>query len=252
MMKNLFLSTVLTMTTATTYASTCSYNFDANQSEITSAFGSGLLLFPSINGQKTSFDITPTSTDHISYAASSKDFATTNNPDINVPATGIFAFEYKVKVPTYLLPSEEQLMSWILPAGYNNSEMALHLMITINNNIHANPNVNTLDIYVNDSGTPLNSTPITNTSDGYQTVGVYINQSTNKIAFIINGVDTGYMAELPNAIESMAFPHLSGFYGIQTSSPTIGTNVSIELITDHDQMHFSYPVGTTDICGNAI
>ncbi|WP_433848258.1 DUF4882 family protein [Acinetobacter proteolyticus] len=93
---------------------------------------------------------------------------------------------------------------------------------------------------------------MTTTSNGYQRLGVYVNQTTKQIGLIFNGMNSGYIRSFANKLDSFAFANMAGQYGIPTGSPTIGQNISIELITDHAGLQFTYPTGTKDICGNTI
>ncbi|NUG52307.1 DUF4882 family protein, partial [Acinetobacter lactucae] len=80
--------------------------------------------------------------------------------------------------------------------------------------------------------------------------GIYINQNTKQVGFILNGVDQGYQSTLPAPLENIRFSASSGISIY--SNQLFGQEFSNELITDRNALQFSYPQGTTDICGNAI
>ncbi len=91
---------------------------------------------------------------------------------------------------------------------------------------------------------------MTDNTNEYQRLGVYINQDTNQVGFISNGVDEGYQFKLPGALQKIAFS-MNGNINI-LSTNLFGQELSNELITDRTALQFNYPQGTTDICGNAI
>lgn len=47
-------------------------------------------------------------------------------------------------------------------------------------------------------------TKMTDNTNEYQRLGVYINQDTNQVGFISNGVDEGYQFKLPGALQKIA------------------------------------------------
>ncbi|HGF9414742.1 TPA: DUF4882 family protein, partial [Acinetobacter baumannii] len=91
---------------------------------------------------------------------------------------------------------------------------------------------------------------MTDNTNEYQRLGVYINQDTNQVGFISNGVDEGYQFKLPGALQKIAFT-VEGIAYIESTN-LFGYEFSNELITDHNALKFNYPQGTTDMCGNAI
>ncbi|EPZ0889646.1 DUF4882 family protein, partial [Acinetobacter baumannii] len=91
---------------------------------------------------------------------------------------------------------------------------------------------------------------MTDNTNEYQRLGVYINQDTNQVGFISNGVDEGYQSTLPAPLENIRF-FVSSDISIDAEQ-LFGQELSNELITDRNALQFNYPQGTTDICGNAI
>ncbi|MDC4634942.1 DUF4882 domain-containing protein [Acinetobacter baumannii] len=91
---------------------------------------------------------------------------------------------------------------------------------------------------------------MTDNTNEYQRLGVYINQDTNQVGFISNGVDEGYQFKLPGALQKIAFS-MNGNINI-LSTNLFRQELSNELITDRNTLQFNYPQGTTDMCGNTI
>lgn len=93
--------------------------------------------------------------------------------------------------------------------------------------------------------------PIMLPSDGKVRVGLYFNQISKQIGYIINGTNYGYLNLITeNALKNIGFNGV----GIQSPNPNfkfLGKTVSVQLITNKANMQFTYPTGTTDICGNA-
>lgn len=103
-----------------------------------------------------------------------------------------------------------------------------------------------------DGATGMIELPLTSTTDGYQKIGIYVNQDTKQVGVIYNGVNKGYVSTNPSKINSLAFTNGMAYYGTDSTSPNIGKVHSVELITDKNQFQFTYPTGTKDICGNVI
>ncbi len=93
--------------------------------------------------------------------------------------------------------------------------------------------------------------PVTVPTDGKVRVGLYFNQVSKQMGYIINGTNYGYLNLLTeNSLKSIGFKGV----GIQSPNPNskfLGKTVSVQLITNKANMQFTYPTGTTDICGNA-
>ncbi|WP_433848163.1 DUF4882 family protein [Acinetobacter proteolyticus] len=104
-MKKLILGTLFCVSSISSTFAACTYNFDATQNEI-SAYSPGMLKFPNISGQQASFNVTA-DTGVKGYMAVSSQYLSTSKGDIAPPSTGVFAFEYKFKVPTNSLTSNE-------------------------------------------------------------------------------------------------------------------------------------------------
>jgi len=93
--------------------------------------------------------------------------------------------------------------------------------------------------------------PITLPTDGKVRVGLYFNQVSKQVGYIINGTNYGYLNLIAeNALKNIGFNGV----GIQSPNPNskfLGKTVSVQLITNKANMQFTYPTGTTDICGSA-
>lgn len=93
--------------------------------------------------------------------------------------------------------------------------------------------------------------PIMLPTDGKVRVGLYFNQVSKQVGYIINGTNYGYLNLIAeNALKNIGFNGV----GIQSPNPNskfLGKTVSVQLITNKANMQFTYPTGTTDICGSA-
>lgn len=257
-MKKMILGLMIAIITGGVSAE-CSYNLDATQAQIT-AMENGLLKFPTIMGQKVSFNITPTTTSNNShemklyYTTNAKVLQENRYNILTPPSSGIFAFEYKFKVPLNQMSNGEQILFFPIIAGSRSSNGLTqgNIMGYFNSSDSAaNMVLNTFRIGDENSQT-LVELPVTNTNDGYQRIGVYINQITKKVGFILNGVNKGYLDSYSLPVQGYYFEHGAGITGFTSTSSNLGKEISIELITDHSKFSQTYPSGTTDICGNTI
>ncbi|KRI51164.1 DUF4882 family protein [Acinetobacter pittii] len=256
-------------------APVCKYNFDATQEDFDVWNNEypdfPTKIFPSINGQKFSFKVEPrpeSEYGYVDYVATSKaNFNSTNEiGDLTIPHTGIIAFEMELKIPTSTLGSSSlgnstYYSSSIRFSGVTNNGYTIRSnywfdMGGYDPDFGENPA--RLKYYVtyrlSDESGPdspyYKGQNMTNNSNEYQRLGVYINQNTKQIGFIVNGVDQGYKSTLPAPLENIRFS-VSSSIGIY-SNQLFGQELSNELITDRNSLQFNYPQGTTDMCGNAI
>lgn len=89
-------------------------------------------------------------------------------------------------------------------------------------------------------------------TNGQVKVGVYIDQTSKQVGYIINGVNYGLTnVVLENSLQNIGF--------IGNINPTefqnsvfANKNVSVQLLTDYSKITQVYPTGTKDICGNTI
>ncbi|WP_445115151.1 DUF4882 family protein [Acinetobacter sp. WZC-1] len=257
-MKTLLLGMMIASMSAVSW-SACTYNLDATQAEL-SATSSGGTRFPNVSGQKVSFNVTPvTSTRSVAYNSLSGAYAraVAQNPgaagDATISPTGIFAYEYKIKVPLNKLPDNETTGLLLLTAFNEDGRQKTGMLISYLNMKNATAIGFGFTPLINgDNGPGQFGTDIQDTSDGYQRIGIYFNQDSRQMGAIVNGTNYGYFANYLDVPTNLWFMNGAGTGNFPENSPTIGTEVSVELITDHAQMTQAYPTGTKDICGNTI
>lgn len=266
---------LLAQTNSLNSAPACKYNFNATQEDFDLWNNEypdfPKKIFPSINGQKFGFKVEPRSESeygYVDYAATSKATLNSTNDmgDLTIPNTGIIAFEMELKIPTSAFGgssfgnstyySSSIRFSGVTNNGYTVRSNYWFDMGGYDPDFGENPaRLNYSVAYrLSDNSGPDNpyykGQNMTNSSNGYQRLGMYINQNTKQIGFIINGVDHGYQSTLPASLENIRFS-VSSSIGIY-SNQLFGQELSNELITDRNALQFSYPQGTTDMCGNAI
>lgn len=251
---------------------TCQYNFDATQQDydtwnLQNPGYMPITQFPEIKGQKFSFIVSSAPTDedaYVYYVATSKAQlnSTNENGDFSIPQTGIIAFEMQLKIPTPPPTGDSSYTSSFLLTGGTSNGYTIHSNFgfqsgTYDPDFGENPPDLTYSLRYqlsNGSGPTTvgyyQNTKVTTNTDNYQRLGIYINQLTKQVGFIFNGVDQGYQSTLPAALENLSFNIDSGVSIY--SNHLDGQELSSELITDHNALQFSYPQGTTDICGNVI
>lgn len=250
-------------------APVCQYNFDATQEDfdIWNAQDPDrppMEIFPFINGQKFGFKVEPVAEDnygYLDYNAKSKEKmnSTSYEGDFLLPNKGIVAFEMELKVPT-LSSSTSSYSADISFNGITDNNYTIRSNYHFDIGAHdfefgENPPrlYHSLSSEVGDYKLIdhyFKNKKMTDNKNEYQRLGVYINQNTKQVGFISNGVDEGYQFILPGALQKIAFS-VNGNIDI-LSTNLFGQEFSNELITDRNALQFSYPQGTTDMCGNAI
>jgi len=256
-------------------APVCQYNFDATQEDFDLWNNEypefPKKIFPSINGQKFGFKVEPrpeSGYGYVDYIATSKVNLNPTNDigDLTIPHTGIIAFEMELKLPTSALGNSSfgnsaYYSSGIGFSGVTNNGYTVRSsfwfdMGSYDPDFGENPARLSYSVAyrLSDESGPDNpyykGQNMTNNSNGYQRLGIYINQNTKQVGFIINGVDQGYQSTLPASLENIRFSTSSGISIY--SNQLFGQELSNELITDRNALQFNYPQGTTDMCGNAI
>ncbi|OTG80384.1 DUF4882 family protein [Acinetobacter sp. ANC 4648] len=229
----------------------CSYNFDATQAQINTIYPH-MTLFPDLINQKATFTTQGSET----YIAINKNDIAGMKGVATTPQSGIFVYEYKMKVPGTLLSTNEQMLGYPTAVAFNDAGNVGIGFVYINN-LHnpSTPRLNALSFGIfteNGQHYDAGILPISATNDGYQYFGIYINQDTKKIGFILNGVNYGYVQSIQSKIHSVNFTNTIGFSEIGSNSTIYGKNYSIELITDGSKIVQTYPSGSKDICGNTI
>lgn len=267
--------TLLAQTNSLNSAPVCQYNFNATQqdydlwnSEHPEYFP--MKIFPLITGQKFGFKVEPrleSEYGDLDYVATSKASLNSTNEigDLTIPHTGIIAFEMELKVPTIALGNSSfgnsSYISNIGFMGVTNNGYTVRSnygfdMGTYDPDFGENPPRLSYSVAyrLSDNSGPDNpyfkSQNMTNNAKEYQRLGIYINQNTRQVGFIFNGVDQGYQSSLPAPLENISFSVASSISVY--SNQLFGQELSNELITDRNALQFSYPQGTTDMCGNAI
>lgn len=257
-------------------APVCKYNFDATQEDY-DLWNNGHPeyfprdVFPFINGQKFGFKVEPRSESEygdLNYVALSKVGLNLTNDigDLTIPHTGIIAFEMELKLPTSALGNSSlgnssYYSSGIGFSGVTNNGYTVRSsfwfdMGSYDPDFGENPARLSYSVAyrLSDESDPdsrySKGQNMTNNSNGYQRLGIYINQNTKQVGFIVNGVDQGYKSTLPAPLENISFNVVSGLSIY--SNQLFGQELSNELITDRNALQFNYPQGTTDMCGNAI
>ena len=238
--------------------SACTYDLDMTQATL-DAKEPGAKVFPNVNGQKVSFNISSTTTspnDMKLYILSNNSDILGSRKGINVPQNSIYAFEYKFKLSLNQFVDSEEIVFSPVFSGVFNKDGSQNTVIGnldyLNSSILAPSPVNTISIINGDTSEILENHNVTNTPDGYQHIGVYVNPTLKQVGYIINGVNKGYLANYDFQIATSAFIFGVSILGIPQNSPNIGKEISIELITDAIKMTQTYPTGTKDICGNTI
>ncbi|MPW44724.1 hypothetical protein A7A69_04085 [Acinetobacter sp. Ac_1271] len=248
----------------------CTYSLNASQNQVTQ-IDKDIKLFPINSGQKIGFILQSTQ-DFVARMALSSTFANTkiqaaqHSPEIVSPqgdvilaTTGVVAFELKFKVPTNTLNGNERAGFFpIQTMGRIDDQSGAGVWFTYANNLDNSFNKqNYIGIHVaymtngsvNTADYPFD---VQSTPDGFQRVGVYINQDQGKIGYIFNGSDQGYFPYPFPKLNNYSFLFAGGYANIANNSANLGKEISVELVTDHSKLQFTYPSGTKDICGNAL
>lgn len=270
-MRKILLGILVGVISATSWGA-CSYNFDLTQLQIdtynnTHSRKKELMTTINTSAQKGTSVIKLIGNPTVDQVLASG--ATLNNtPDKTVVNNGIIAFESEIdtsQLQSILAGSTQEIqqMGFVM-AGSSASgmELGVNLSQSLVNNSPSSANGNHLVIiggsynYTNGQSTLKDIDPrsfsIQVPSDGKVRFGIYINQQSKQIGFIVNGVNYGYMNVIANnPITKIGF--LAEVQGApSTNSKFIGKSVSLKLITDRTQMTQAYPTGTKDICGNTI
>lgn len=163
-----------------------------------------------------------------------------------LPNSNIIAFEYRSVVPVNLTGSEEA-GGWLLNSSTNSN--------TVTNGSLFAPASNSdgLKLILMGLGNPI---PLYQSFESISSeenrIGIYINKQTKQIGYILNGVNKGYKWSFTTPFNDIGFILMNGFTGFASNSTKIGSEVTMELITDYSQLKYQYPSGSTDICGNTI
>ncbi|WP_436462876.1 DUF4882 family protein [Acinetobacter seifertii] len=253
------------------YRKICQYNFDADQEDFdlwnmqNIEEDTPIKKFPLIKDQEFGFIIDSIPKDqypYIEYVAESKNKLNSTNDigDFLLPTKGIIALEMELKVPVIEL-DKSNYISTIFITGTTNNQYTVRLHYGFNSGAYSTdfkkipPNINySLTYRLSNLNGPIysyyDSRKLSLNTDNYQRLGIYINQTTRQVGFILNGVDLGYTSKLPAPLENISFM-ITNSAGV-FSEHLLGRELSSELITDRNALKFNYPQGTTDMCGNAL
>ncbi|KRI62318.1 hypothetical protein APC62_07425 [Acinetobacter pittii] len=171
--------------------------------------------------------------------------AATNSPT-NLPASNIIAFEYRSVTPINLI-GNEQTAGWLLHSSSTNGTVTSGALFTPTSD---STGLNLVLVGVGNPTPKYQSFETLNS--GSNRIGVYINRQSKQIGYILNGVNKGYKWTFTDPINNISFALLNGFSGFTASSSNLGKEVTMELITDHSLLQYTYPTGATDICGNSL
>ncbi|WP_353168651.1 DUF4882 family protein [Acinetobacter sp.] len=255
--------------------SACTYNFDASLSQIQTMMGyavPNLTLFPQNSNQKVGLTLQSgipagSSGDYRVFVATSNTYANNaisigNNSGSNLgdkvlPSSGIVAFEFSYKVPNELSQTG-QLATFPVAVGGNmeNGKRFQFATFYANNTDSTGVGVkNDFSFLITADGKnqiELNNINGSHVSDPaqLQKIGFYLNQSSNQVGLIVNGVNHGYVYSLPSKANNIGFLLNAMYQNIDATD--VNKLFSIELITDSTKMTQTYPTGTKDICGNTI
>ncbi|MEI1679987.1 DUF4882 family protein [Acinetobacter baumannii] len=257
-MKKIILATVIGFSGISSALAECTYSFDATLTQLQSLGNTSVQKFPTITGNKFSYK---TSQQSPIYMAYSQDYLTralaANDPQASLytrgdkilPTTGIIAFEYKIKVPTLGNTGYVNIFP-ALSGGIMQNGKAVHFIVAYQHG----PTTNNFYIQTtsNDSALVTNgfSLPSEVTSDGYQKIGIYINQNSNQVGLVFNGVNKGYFATFPSKLDNLYFSLTSNYFDLAATD--VNKDVSVEFLLDQSKITQTYPTGTKDICGVAL
>ncbi|KAF1025711.1 MAG: hypothetical protein GAK29_01775 [Acinetobacter bereziniae] len=236
--------------------SACTYNFDATQQDLQRF---NVDVFPIISNAKVSY--TTTLQDKVFMALSKNLFnqvVNSSDPsnallyvngDKVISSNAIQAFEFKLKLPTIIEEGSLFNVFPIVAGGEMENGKNIFVVITY----QASGSRKSLFVtirHIDDlQGSSFQLQP-QNTLDGYQNIGVYLNQNTRQVGITFNKENKGYIYSYPSKLKNMYFTISSSSYGMTNTD--INKEFSAELVTDATKMTQTYPTGTKDICGNTI
>lgn len=228
--------------------SACSYNFDVTQATLNSN-QPNTKVFPNVSGQKTSFFVEPTNGQTVTYVAVNNNaFTQQSLALVTPPSNGIFVYEYKIKVPLINLSNGEGVSFFpIMASGVNGNNNTQGIVMAYIND----SNMNTFVLNDSSGHNGIRFSPSA-TPSTYQTIGIYVNQDSKQVGYVLNGINKGYVFIYSQNAMGYKFGHTVALNGINSNSSNLGEEISIELVTDHSQITQIYPSGAKDICGNTI
>lgn len=269
------LMTLMTGFVSMTSWSACTYNFDASINQVNTMQGisaPNITLFPQISNNKVSLNLLTgmpagSKGDFRANFASSSSFANnmiafnngtgTTVGDKSLPLSGIVAIEFSYKVPDEL--NQQGLLATFPVAASGNMEngkiFSILSMYGNNSDATGGDLKNGFKFSIGSNGMTqvdldnLNGATVTNPAQ-FQKIGFYINQASNQIGLIVNGVNHGYVYTLPSKAKNIGFMLHALHQNIDSSD--VNKVFSIEANTDASKITQNYPTGTTDICGTPL
>lgn len=257
-MKKIILATIMGFSGISSTFAECTYSFDATLTQLQSLGNTSVQKFPTITGNKFSYK---TSQQSLNYMAFSQDylsrFLAANDSsamlytrgDKIIPTSGIIAFEYKIKVPTLGNTGYVNIFP-ALAAGIMQNGKAVNFIVAYQHGPTANHFY--FQTTSNDDALVSNGFKLAPevTSDGYQKIGIYINQNSNQVGLVFNGANKGYFATFPSRLDNLYFSLTSNYYDLAATD--VNKDVSVEFLLDQSKITQTYPTGTKDICGLAL
>ncbi|MCY6411188.1 DUF4882 family protein [Acinetobacter sp. VNH17] len=269
-MKSIILGVLINTATIGSAFATCTYNLDATPIEISQLYSGQNITekFPTVVSQDYGYKVTSTSGVLNSlrlYAAGSSTFVqavsswdasnskeATLNGDITLPATGIYAIEFKINsFPYSVLSGSTEYNLGAMIIGTSNNQRGVNIIPTLSNTSTGLK----LKIEIVDKlgGTYYTvSYPVPTQLENFR-YGIYFNQDSKQLGVIVNGINKGYIGSpMSNKIDALGIILQGRNYNIPSYAAYLNKNITAKLITDKNQIIFNYPVGTKDICGNTI
>lgn len=166
--------------------------------------------------------------------------------DTNIAQSNVIAFEYIFKKPINL--NSNELASGFI-TGTSNFDGIVFAAPSFGSAYGSQQNIFMSSISGNITPTQTQNEVLANET---VRVGVYYNQISKKIGYIVNGVDRGYTWAYTTPLSQMKFGIAieEGFY--TSNSSALSKEISFEIVSDHSKLQFTYPTGTTDICGTPL
>ena len=225
------------------FAAECSYDFNVN-------------TYPVVSGKQYKFT-TLSSNEAKEYGALRTLDGNVNDQYVYkfLPENGVYGVEVKTEVLPYDLPDNEAVSQiYVLPLKSSNTDY--QIFIHFGNNSFS-PTIRKLlvvHITKKTSGSDiiLFSHFYSYDSQKNQKIGLYLNQNTNQIGLIINGINQGYVANINDKLNQIGFFMSGGFPPFAANSSNLGKVLSQEYIFDRSQLSSGFPAGTKDICGNSL
>lgn len=166
--------------------------------------------------------------------------------DTNIAQSNVVAFEYIFKKPINL--NSNELASGFI-TGTSNYDGIVFAAPSFGSAYGSQQNLFMSSISGNITPNQTQKEVLANET---VRVGIYYNQISKKIGYIVNGVDRGYTWSYTTPLSKMKFAIAieEGFYA--SNSSALGKEISYEIVSDHSKLQFTYPTGTTDICGTPL